>query len=193
MESCQPASPSLLTPCLQTAVEYLSQPSLGPDFSDDIITALVRHAPEGDYSLPLAYFNSVRPVIKTSLALELLFDVMAKTNVTEALLYSRTYPENARELLFRRMVGAVLQADQGENITSQSSELVFLPLDATEDGWLEEYLTAGEGRTLKRAKDMLLVRRIACDKFDELGRYKASGQWAAVLEGIKNGIEGRAE
>ncbi len=184
---------ALLTICPQAAVEYLAQPSLGPDFSDDIITALVRHAPEGDYSLPLAYFTTVRPVIKTSSALELLFDAMAKTNVTEAMLYSRTFPENSRELLFRRMVGAVLQTDKGDSLTSQSSELVFLPLDATEDSWLEEYLTTGEGRTLKKAKDMLLVRRIACDKFDELGRYKASGQWAAVLEGIKSGIEGRTE
>jgi hypothetical protein len=177
----------------ETAVDYLSQPSLGPDFSDDIITALVRHAPEGDYSLPIAYFTSVRPVIKTSAALELLFDAMTRTNVTEALLYSRTFPDNARELLFSRMISTVLQADKREDPANQASEVAFLPLDATEDRWLEEYLTTGEGRTLKKAKDMLLVRRIACDKFDELGRYKASGQWAAVLEGIKSGIEGHTE
>lgn len=171
----------------------MSHPSLGPDFSDDIIVALVQHAPYNDYSLPLAYFTSVRPVLKTSAAVELLFDAMARSNVTEALLYSRTFPEHAREQLFQRLIGSVLEGAKGDEITSQASELVFLPFDSTEDTWFEDYLSNGDGRSLKRAKDMLLVRRIACDKFQELSKYKANNQWAAVLEGIKSGVEGQLE
>ena len=171
----------------------MAHPSLGPDFSDDIIIALVQQAPADDYSLPLAYFTSVRPTLRSSTAIELLFDAMAKTNVTEALLYSRTFPDHAREQLFKRLVTAVLDSSQGDEITAQASELVFLPFDATEDALFEDYLSNGEGRSLRRAKDMLLVRRIACDKFEELTKYKANTQWAAVLEGIKSGVGSQLE
>ncbi|KAJ4155516.1 hypothetical protein LMH87_000756 [Akanthomyces muscarius] len=176
-----------------SALEYVSHPSLGPDFSDDIIIALVQHAPDEDYTLPLAYFTSVRPILKSSIAVELLFDAMSRTNVTEALLYSRTFPDHAREQLFLRLIASVLDGSKGDEITSQASELVFLPFDTTEDTWFEDFLSNGEGRTLKRAKDMLLVRRIACDRFEELTKYKANNEWAAVLEGIKSGVEGHLQ
>ncbi|EGX95836.1 hypothetical protein CCM_00490 [Cordyceps militaris CM01] len=176
-----------------TALEYVSHPSLEPDFSDDIIVALVKHAPNDDYTLPLAYFTSVRPVLKSSAAIEHLFDAMARTNVTEALLYARTFPDHAREQLFQRLIVSVLKGGKDDEITSHASELVFLPLDATEDAWFEDFLSRGKGRTLKRAKDMLLVRRIACDRFGELTKYKANSEWAAVLEGIKSGVEGHLE
>ncbi|KAM3540857.1 hypothetical protein ARSEF1564_006213 [Beauveria bassiana] len=176
-----------------TALEYVSHPSLGPDFSDDIIIALVQHAPEDDYTLPLAYFTSVQPVLKSSIAVKLIFDAMSRTNVTEALLYSRTFPGHARVQLFQRLITSVVDANKDDEITRQASELVFLPFDATEDAWFEDFLSNGEGRTLKRAKDMLLVRRISCDRFEELTKYKANNEWAAVLEGIKSGVEGHLE
>ncbi|OAA57761.1 hypothetical protein ISF_07002 [Cordyceps fumosorosea ARSEF 2679] len=176
-----------------SALEYVSHPSLGPDFSDEIIIALVQHAPNDDYTLPLAYYTSVRPVLKSSIAVELLFDAMARTNVTEALLYSRTFPDHAREQLFQRLVASVLDGSHDDKITSQARELVFLPFDTTEDAWFQDFLSHGEGRSLKRAKDMLLVRRIACDRFEELTKYKANNEWAAVLEGIKSGVEGHLE
>ncbi|KAJ2982372.1 hypothetical protein NQ176_g1431 [Zarea fungicola] len=176
-----------------SALEYISHPSLGPDFSDDIIIALVQQATADDYTLPLAYYTSVRPILKTSVAVELLFEAMSKTNITEALLYSRTFPDHTREQLFQRLVASVLDGSKGDVVTSQASELVFLPFDASEDAWFEDYLSNGDGRTLKRAKDMLLVRRIACDRFGELIKYKANNQWAAVLEGIKSGVEGQME
>lgn len=153
----------------------------------------MQQAPTDDYTLPLAYYTSVRPILKTSVAVELLFEAISKTNVTEALLYSRTFPDHAREQLFQRLIASVLDGSKGDEVTSQASELVFLPFDASEDAWFEDYLSNGDGRTLKRAKDMLLVRRIASDKFGELIKYKANNQWAAVLEGIKSGVEGQLE
>ncbi|KAM3444291.1 hypothetical protein MY4824_000180 [Beauveria thailandica] len=176
-----------------TALEYVSHPSLGPDFSDDVIIALVQHAPEGDYTLPLAYFTSVQPVLKSSVAVKLIFDAMSRTNITEALLYSRTFPDHAREQLFQKLITSVVDASKDDEITMQASELVFLPFDATEDAWFEDFLSNGQGRTVKRAKDMLLGRRIACDRFEELTKYKANNEWAAVLEGIKSGVEGHLE
>lgn len=138
----------------------------------------------------LSYFYSVRPILKTNEALELLFDAMVRTNATEALLFSRTFPQHTRELLFHQLAGTAFSTGRGDEISNQAGELLFFPFDKEEDQWLEEFLSSGDGRNLKRAKDMLLARRIACDKFAEVGKYRANNQWAAVLEGIKGGTEG---
>ncbi|KAK2590569.1 hypothetical protein QQS21_011751 [Conoideocrella luteorostrata] len=175
------------------ALEYVAHPSLDPDFADDIVIALVKQASNDDFSLALSYYYSVQPIFKSSVALEMLFDAMARTNVTEALLYSRTYPQHAREQLFRRWVSTVLDTRSGEDLSSRTSELAFTPLDSLEEAWFEEYLTVGEGRNLRKAKDTLLIRKIACDRFDEVGRYRAGGQWASILEGIKAGTEGQMD
>ncbi|KAG6003093.1 hypothetical protein E4U21_002396 [Claviceps maximensis] len=174
-----------------TALEYVAHPSLKPDFADDIIIALVKQASNShtDFSLALSYFYCVQPILKSQVALELLFDAMARTNVTEALLYTRTHPPHAREQLFRRWVSSVLDTGRGEDLSRRTGELAFMPFDPLEETWFEEYLTTGEGRNLKRAKDTLLIRKVACDKFDEIGRYRASGQWASVLDGIRMGTD----
>lgn len=118
---------------------------------------------------------------------------MARTNVTEALLYSRTYPQHTREQLFQRWVSCVLEAGRGDDLSDRTSELAFMPFDSAEEAWFEEYLSVGEGRNLKKAKDTLLIRKIACDRFSEVGKQRAGGQWAGVLEGIKSGIKGQNE
>lgn len=166
----------------------MAHPSLISDFADDIIIALVEHATDGDYDLALAYFHTVQPVLKTSRALELIFGAIAQTNVTEALLYSRTFPEHTREQLFRQMVAETLG-----NKSDQADELAFLPFDSVEEAWFEEYLSTGDGRNLKKAKDTLLVRKIASDRFGEIRTQRTSSQWGPVLEGIKLGIEGQLE
>ncbi|KAG5973975.1 hypothetical protein E4U55_000151 [Claviceps digitariae] len=177
------------------ALEYVAHPSLKPDFADDIIITLVKHASNDhhDFGLALSYFYSVQPILKSQAALELLFDAMARTNVTEALLYSRTHPQHAREQLFRRWVSSVLENSREEDLPRRTSELAFMPFDALEEAWFEEYLTAGEGRNLKRAKDTLLIRKVACDRFDEVSRFRASGPWASVLDGIRTGTESQNE
>ncbi|KAL7924825.1 nuclear pore complex assembly domain-containing protein [Trichoderma austrokoningii] len=171
-----------------TALEYVAHPSLVPDFADDIVITLVQHASDGDYDLALSYYHTVQPVLKSSKALELIFGAMAQTNVTEALLCSRTYPEYTRELLFRQLIAETLGSKSG-----QADELAFLPFDSAEEVWFEEYLSTGEGRNLKKAKDTLLVRKIASDRFGEIRTQRTSSQWGPVLEGIKLGIEGQFE
>ncbi|KAG5951813.1 hypothetical protein E4U53_002252 [Claviceps sorghi] len=177
------------------ALEYVAHPSLKPDFADDIIITLVKQGSNdhNDFGLALSYFHSVQPILKSPAALELLFDAMARTNVTEALLYSRTHPQHTREQLFRRWVSLALDSGRGEDLSRRSTELAFMPFDALEETWFEEYLTVGEGRSLKRAKDTLLIRKVARDRFDEVGRYRASGQWASVLDGIRTGAGGQNE
>lgn len=168
----------------------MAHPSLSPDFADDIIIALVRHAHGSDYSLALSYYYTMQPILKTSVALELLFDAMTRTNATEALLFSRTRSDHAREQLFRRWIVSVLQSPRGEKA---GHILACMPFDTTEEAWFEQYLTSGEGRTLKRARDTLILRKIACDQLDDVRKVRASGQWGAVIEGIRKGIEGHSE
>lgn len=171
----------------------MAHPSLSPDFADDIVITLVRHAPNNDYSLALSYFYAVRPILKSSSALEHLFDAMVRTNATEALLFSRSHPQHTREQLFRRWVRTTLEDSRGHKSPSGRGELAFMPLNPTEEEWFEEYLSTGEGRNIKRANDTLLVRKIACDRFADIGKQRAGAQWAAVLEGIKHGIEGHGD
>lgn len=170
---------------LQKALEYVTHPSLIPDFADDILIALIRHGK--DYSLGLAYYNTVQPILKTSRALELLFEALASTSLTEALLFSRTYPESTRETLFRRLVKISLDEKKAPDSTE---ELAFLPLEPCEEAWFDEFLTTGEGRSLRKAKDTLLIRKIANSRFTDAGKHKSTGYWAPVLEGIRNGMEG---
>ncbi|KPM40282.1 hypothetical protein AK830_g6259 [Neonectria ditissima] len=175
------------------ALEYIAHPSLIPDFADDIITVLVRRAQGNDYSLALSYFHTVQPILQTSAALELLFDAMARTSILEALFYSRTHPTHTRKLLFRQLVSSVLDGGNGAEFSERASELAFLPLDSAEEEWFEEYLTVGNGKNHKKAKDTLLIRKIACDRFSDVANIKQGGHWSGVLDGIKGGIGGHAE
>ncbi|RCI09241.1 hypothetical protein L249_1408 [Ophiocordyceps polyrhachis-furcata BCC 54312] len=173
----------------QEALEFVTHPSLTPDFADDIITTLVRYAPDHDYSLVLSYFYTVRPSLKSASALELLFDAMVQADATEALLFSRTHPQHTRQQLFRRWVRINLKQGRRGEQPSQRDRLAFLPLDSVEEKWFEQYLTVGEGKNLPKAKDTLLARQIACDRFSDVSEeQKVDERWAAVVEGIKRGV-----
>lgn len=115
---------------------------------------------------------------------------MAKVNITEALLFSRSYPDSAREILFRQLIKISLGEKKDGNTVE---ELAFLPLEPNEETWFEEFLTNGEGKSMKKAKDTLLVHKIANNRFQDAGRHKSSGQWAPILEGIRAGTDGYGE
>ncbi|EHA50249.1 hypothetical protein MGG_03377 [Pyricularia oryzae 70-15] len=157
------------------ALEYLAHPSLVPEFADDIITILVRHARDDDFSWALAYYQTVNPVLKTPEALELYFIALARTSVTEALLYSRTHPESARRLFFEQLVASVHDGPSSAGLAGPGSReqrartLASLPLDRDEERWLDEYLTGPEGRRLKNGRDTWVMRKIATNRMSELG------------------------
>ncbi|KAL2753244.1 hypothetical protein ACRALDRAFT_1077616 [Sodiomyces alcalophilus JCM 7366] len=176
------------------ALEHVTHPSLTPDFSDEILVTFVRHAPANDYTLPLAYYHTVQPILKDPEALDLLFNAMARTSVTEALYFSRKHAEADREQLFRRLVSSVLDAPASEETANRAVELVGLALDPAEESWLEEYLTQGEGKRLKNAKDTLLMRKLATGRYEEAIKERGMGsKWGVVLEGVKTGLGGRTD
>lgn len=145
---------------------------------------LVRHAKADDYSLPLAYYHTARPVLQTSAALELLFGALARTSVAEALRFSRAYPApHARQQLFQRLVASVLEHPDAAGV--RGKELVSLPLAAAEERWFQEYLAVGEGRKSKNARAVAQMRQVVT------GRHRGpidvgglgDGQAAAVRAG----------
>ncbi|KAI1103367.1 nuclear pore complex assembly-domain-containing protein [Jackrogersella minutella] len=172
------------------ALQYLTHPSLQPDFVDDIITVLVIHSKNGDYSLPLAYYHTVQPIIQSSSALELLFDALAKSSVTDAFQFSRSHADFMRRQLFQRLVLSVLESAHSEKAADRAVDLTSLPFDAQEEQWFKECLESGEGKRLPVAKDTLLMRRIATGRS---GHGGDAGTWAVVLEGFKTGSGGRAQ
>ena len=140
------------------ALEHLAHPSLPTEFADEITVVLIRHAAGADYSLALAYYHTTQPVFRTSEALELLFTALARTSVTEALRFSRRYPDAARQLLFERLIASIL--DYPEQVAVRGKELVSLPLEGAEEMWLQEYLAVGEGKKSKNARLVAQMRQI---------------------------------
>ncbi|KAK5630359.1 hypothetical protein RRF57_006074 [Xylaria bambusicola] len=172
----------------ELALEHLTHPSLISDFADDIIIVLVHHAKDGDYSLPLAYYHTVQPSIRSSAALEALFDAAAQSSVMTAFEFSRSHADYMRRQLFQRLVLSVLGSGRGEEAAEKAFELTSLPLDADEEQWFRECLESGEAKRFKTAKDTLITRRIITGQ--TVGANE-KGSWATVLEGVKTGSGGR--
>lgn len=177
---------------MQNALQDLAHPSLSPEFADDIVTAFVKNAEDSDYSLALAYYHAVQPVLRRPESLSLLFGALARTSLTEAFYFSRAHPEQTRQLLFEQLIASVLDGS-GHDVATRASELVSLPLDSAEERWFEEYLTNGGGRKLRKAKDTVLMRRVVTGRHgDSVGDRNLGGQWNVVLGGFKSGMGGRA-
>ncbi|KAL2151306.1 hypothetical protein VTH82DRAFT_6404 [Thermothelomyces myriococcoides] len=193
------------------ALENLAHPSLPAEFADDIVTVLVRHAAattttttttkattttmtgssddnnDGsgsgeDYSLALAYYHAAQPVLRTSEAVELLFGALARTSVSEALYFSRRFPDHARRQLFERLVASVLD-HTGPGAAARSRELASLPLTAAEEEWFHNYLAVGDGRKSKNAKTIAQMRQLVTGRHRgpvPVGGSLLGGQGAAV-------------
>ncbi|KAK3689843.1 nuclear pore complex assembly-domain-containing protein [Podospora appendiculata] len=171
------------------ALEYLAHPSLPSEFADEIITTLVCHAEDNDYSMALAYYHATQPTLQTSSALELLFGALARTSVTEALYFSRRHPAPGQEQLFRTLVASVLD-DAADAVATKGTELVSLPLSGAEEKWLQDVLVAaaGEGKGSKNARLVAQMRQIVT------GRDRGGGSAVALngLGGQKPAKAGRA-
>lgn len=117
---------------------------------------------------------------------------MARTSLTEAFYFSRTKPEQTRRLLFQQLIASVLGGSGNPDTAARAAELVSLPFDNAEEQWFQGYLTTGDGRKLRNAKDTVLMRRVITGRHAESMNDKNLGsQWAAVLGGFKSGMGGR--
>ena len=176
-----------------TAIQYLAHPSLPPtEFADDIIIALSAQVKDGD-GLVLAYYHSAKPALKTSEAIEALFEALAASNVVAALEFSRQYAEPARVLLFQRLIASVLKkpVSEGNQLADRAIQLISLPFNNAEETWFQHYLTRGEGKKLTNSGDTLLMRNIAMGNYGDLMvNENIDAKWVTILEGLRNGFGG---
>lgn len=189
-----------LIEAFQTALEFLTEPSLLPTFAEEILLTLARHAPDNDPSLALAYYHTISPVLTSLRPLEALFFVMCQASVTEAFYFSRRQAESTQKQLLEQLISYVLSYTRGEDRAAKSLELVNLPFSQQEEDWFEEYLGAGEGKMLHGAKDTVTMRRIGTGRFREAladvngpnGRKIDGVNWEALRLGLAAGLASRS-
>lgn len=193
-----------MTLCLQTldtvdgpqaALQYLTHPSVVPTFQDEIIDILVKRSKDNDFSLALAYYYTAQPTLSSSTALESLFSAIARTSVTEAFYFSRGQPEHARRHMFEMLIALVLNNSSRDTIADRSVELVNLPFTGEEELWFREYLLHGEGRSIRNAKDTLMMRCIGTGNFTESlsldgmnARSIGGLDWATLSGAVQDGL-----
>jgi hypothetical protein len=177
----------------EAALQYLTHPSLIPTFADEILEILARKSK--DITLPLAYYHTARPSLTNEKSIEYLFTSIAKASVTEAFYFAREQSMWSQRHMLEMLIALVLQNSPPDQIADRATELVGLPLSEEESAWFEEYLTRGDGASLRKAKDTLLMRKIGTGKFDEAVKLKgvnsksAGGlEWNSLLNGVEKGM-----
>lgn len=182
----------------EPALQYLTYPSLLPTFADEIMEVLARKSK--DPTLPLAYYYTVQPSLTNAKSIECLFTAIAKTSVTEAFFYARGQSIYAHMHMLEILIALVLQNSPADQIADRATELVGLPFDAEEEQWFEEYLLNGAGAGLRRAKDTVMMRRIATGKFQEAvdmkgvqGKSIAGLDWTSLIGGVEKGMKTRLD
>jgi len=171
----------------------LTHPSLIPTFADEILEVLVRSAK--DLTLGLAYYHTVQPVLTSQTAIECLFSALARTSVTEAFYFLRGQQEYAQKHMFEMLVALVLNNSTSETAANRSVELVNLPFTEKEEEWLEHYLLDGEGRSLKKGKDVLMMRKIGTGNFNDSLSLKGVQNrpiggldWGTISGAVEDGL-----
>ncbi|KAH8819585.1 nuclear pore complex assembly-domain-containing protein [Xylogone sp. PMI_703] len=180
----------------ELALQYLTHPSLIPTFSDEILQVLVEHAGHSDLALPLAYYYTVQPILTDPHSVESLFLAIAQTNVTEAFYFSRAQPAHIQRQMFEMLVTLVLNSSSTSIGADQATELVNLPFTREEESWFEEYLLQNEGRSIRKARDAVMMRRIGKGKFNEALALRDVGSraigglaWSNLSDAIESGLD----
>lgn len=159
-----------LTARQQRALDYLADPSLIPTFPDEILYALtLSQLPKHDDSLAIAYYLTAAPPLATEKVQRAFFEVMCRSNVTEAFYFTRKYDEFHRRSFFEQLIEFVHKSGAGQTRSKRAMELVGLPLDEDEECWFEEGLLQGNASSLPGAKDTVMMRRLAIGQMDGLG------------------------
>ncbi|KAF2846016.1 hypothetical protein T440DRAFT_511168 [Plenodomus tracheiphilus IPT5] len=200
------------------AVGHLTHPSIIPTFPDEIMHTLLRGRDrlnsigikknEGDESLPLAYYNCVKPPLDDDKVRVEFAKYMSGRNVTETYWWIHTRPEHEHQALLEILVEQTLEKDAwsrnpedgGYTRSNKAVELVSLPFSDEEDEYMERFLTEGKGRTYQGAHDTVLMRRIATGRLTQMvdengtrGRRIDGVQWEILRDSVKRGLGPRRD
>lgn len=181
-----------LTIFQKKALEYLTEPSLIPTFPEEILYTLCRHAHDG--TLPVAYYQSVSPVITSGKTLETYFLTLCRVSVTEAFYFSRTQGDLNHRVLFEKLIDFVHARSQGAIKATRGVELISLPFNKEEESWFTEFLEDGKRKKLAGANDTLIMRAIAIGGSESISHdwgkensQKIDGiDWHTLRGGIRN-------
>ena len=141
------------------ALELLTDPSLTPTFSDQILYTLLQN-PKVDNSLAMAYYITVSPPLADQKTLRAYFSFLCNTNIAYAYNFCQIRVDSERKLLFEQLVIAALSPKDDQTI-SRAETLIGLPLTDVEERWFEDFLIHGKGSSCYGAKDSVVMRRIA--------------------------------
>ena len=155
----------------QRALDYLTEPALIPTFPEQILHTLCRHASQNDATLPVAYYQTLSPLITSGKVLEAYFLTLSRASIAEAFYFSRAQGEPNHRLLFEKLVTFVHADSSGAIKANRGVELISLPLNEYEETWLNEYLGEGKGSTLPGAMDTLIMRATLTGRSDFRPRH----------------------
>jgi len=150
------------------ALDHLTDPSLTPTFSDEILYTLLAH-PKCDNSLAMAYYLTVSPPLQHRKTLDAYFLLLCQTSVVEAYHFCRKQGSRHQELFEQLLISGLSEAP-GEARAQHALTLIGLPFSAEEERWFEDCLLYGKGAKCHEAKDSVIMRRIAvCKDLEGVG------------------------
>lgn len=143
----------------KVALELLTDPSLTPTFSDQILYTLLQNL-KLDKSLAMAYYVTVTPPLQDQKTLNAYFSFLSDTNIVHAYHFCQKRNISQRKALFEILILSALSS-QGEQTASRAETLIGLPLTDEEVCWFEDFLLHEKGSSCHGAKDSVMMRRIA--------------------------------
>lgn len=197
----------------ETAVGYLTHPAIIPTFPDEIMLALLNQKmydgteiTAATNVLPMAYYNCANPPLVNEQAKIEFVRYMADRDVTETFYWIRGRPDHERKQLLEILIEESLTTPVGRVANSEykredrAEDLVSLPFDEEEEKWVEVFLTEGKGRNFSRARDTVLMRRMATGRFREavedrkiVGERIDHVNWDVLKDGVRRGLGPRKD
>lgn len=141
------------------ALELLTDPSLTPTFSDQILYTVLQN-PKVDNTLAVAYNVTVSAPLEDPKTLDAYFAFLCDTNITQAYEFCQTRVASQRRELFENLILTTLST-KGDETASRTERLIELPFTQEEVLWFENFLLHGKGQSCHGAKDTVTMRRIA--------------------------------
>jgi Nuclear pore complex assembly len=141
------------------ALEVLTDPSLTPTFSDQILYTLLQNA-KVDNLMAMAYYVTVSPPLEDQKTLNAYFSSLCDKDIVYAYYFCQKRVDSERRALFEQLVLAAL-SPRGNQIATRAETLIGLPFTEEEVLWFEEFLLHGKGSSCHGAKDSVVMRRIA--------------------------------
>lgn len=175
------------------ALEHLTDPSLTPTFTDEILLTLLQH-PRCDPSLAMAYYVAVSPPLQGHKTLEAYFEMLKTNNLVEAYYLAQKQPPSVHKGLFEKLVVSVLQDKPGHSRAERAALLVGLPLSEQEETWFEECLVQGAASKLSGAKDTIMARQMvtgySTSNSSMTNRFKGNSIQGVNWDNVRSGIVG---